>query len=616
MLFVISSIFNPIYSQRRSGRNNKRAASTGRSTKRAATSGRSTKRAATTGRSTKRAVSNGRTSQRAGRSTRRSATNGGGGEVRTVNNSTSCDNASLEDRIKSLEDLVALHETKLKEFEGKLLSTPAGDVASGTSANAVDCENSDYGILSFVRNSENDSWMISGRGKLDKEKCEKIKNHLTDDFALLTNSEALGILGAYINASAYEKLVIVGNKLKYYSPEVFMVGDYIVEHKTGNVYSYLKTAIDRSLVLYDNSNRPVLLYDIQNKNLIYNPDKDLVSNKFANKEWSFMKTDGSKSWTKGYRPFYMNFYYDKNKGWSFNNPGYQDLEKIWKYSPLAMLSLKEYEKLGDAGYVPDAENFYLLGTEFVTLYDGITLSSGFDNLEMCGMSLADVFVWHDNPHDNKYVKTASNGDLVVYNTSFEPVIWYKKKENIVMCKPKAEDIKALGTLYSYGELPSKSSSASTGTSSSTPTSINKKFTSWTSINLNKGRYEVELAGGGGGASMGNNCKYNGGSGARWKGIIELDKDYKNIAIRIGTGGPYSTTCSQAAGGGCSSFSVGNIYYMANGGAGGGCGGAGRAGSVCSKSTGCVSGGGAAGGCAHGGGCGSSGWVKIKSVSDL
>ena len=51
VLFVISSIFNPIYSQR-AKKNNKRAASTGRSTKRAATSsaGRSTRRAATSSR--------------------------------------------------------------------------------------------------------------------------------------------------------------------------------------------------------------------------------------------------------------------------------------------------------------------------------------------------------------------------------------------------------------------------------------------------------------------------------------------------------------------------------------------------------------------------------------
>ena len=49
MLFVFSSIFNPIYSQRRSS---KRAASSGRSTKRAATSGRSTRRAATSRTST------------------------------------------------------------------------------------------------------------------------------------------------------------------------------------------------------------------------------------------------------------------------------------------------------------------------------------------------------------------------------------------------------------------------------------------------------------------------------------------------------------------------------------------------------------------------------------
>jgi hypothetical protein len=531
----------------------------------------------------------------------------------TVNNSTSRDNASLEDRIKSLEDLVALHETKLKEFEGKLLSTPAVDVASGTSANAVDCENSDYGLISFVKFSEDDSWTSSKFAKLTPEKCEKIKDYLTEDFKRVPPVEARTLFSVY--GTGYDTLTFVGKKLKFSSFVEFWIGDYVVGTDPKQQHTFLKTTLDGSMVLYDKSNRPVLLYDVVEDKFIYAPDKDLVSKKFANKEWSVLKLDGSQSWTKGYRPVYMNFYYYKNKGWSFNNPGYQNLENIRKYSPLTMLSLKEYEKLGDAGYVPDAENFYLLGTEFVGLYDGITLSSGFDNLEMCGMSLADVFVWHDNPHDNKYVKTASNGDLVVYNTSFEPAIWYKKKENIVMCKPKAEDIKALGTLYSYGELPSKSSSVSTGTSSSTPTSINKKFTSWTSISLNKGRYEVELAGGGGGATMGNNCKYNGGSGARWKGIIELDKDYKNIAIRIGTGGPYSTTCSQAAGGGCSSFSVGNIYYMANGGAGGGCGGAGRAGSVCSKSTGCVSGGGAAGGCAHGGGCGSSGWVSIRNVSN-
>ena len=333
VLFVISSIFNPIYSQRRSGRNNKRAASTGRSTKRAATSGRSTKRAA----------SNGRTSQRAGRSTRRSATNGGGGEVRTVNNSTSRDNASLEDRIKSLEDLVALHETKLKEFEGKLLSTPAGDVASGTSANTVDCENSDYGLISFVKFSENDSWTSSKFAKLTPENCEKIKDYLTEDFKRVPPVEARTLFSVY--GTGYDTLTFVGKKLKFSSFVEFWIGDYVVGTDPKQQHTFLKTTLDGSMVLYDKSNRPVILYDVVEDKFIYAPDKDLVSKKFANKEWSVLKLDGSQSWTKGYRPVYMNFYYYKNNeqgdritenGFSFGSASLYEYEYTYDENILIM----------------------------------------------------------------------------------------------------------------------------------------------------------------------------------------------------------------------------------------------------------------------------------------